>query len=338
MQQLLLTSPNQLAWQSTQTPALLPSGALVRPIAVSTCDFDHLLCSGQSGLPLPLPIGHECVAEVLSVGAQVSNIKPGDRVIVSFQISCGQCRQCSIGRSSSCEAVPWLSCYGLGALSGDWGGAMSDVLAVPYADAMLFPLPEDLSASSATCLACNMPDAYRCAAPQLAHNPRAPVLIVAGAFDNIALYSTAIATALESRQVDVFGIDSASYDKVEALGGRILESASEVPSDHYPITVDASMNPESLALAVAASAAAGQLTISTMYANPDTVFPLMPAFEKCLNVSTGQPDVRSLLESSLNLMSAHKEKFALITDQIHQWQDAPRVFSSGKGKHVLMRD
>jgi D-arabinose 1-dehydrogenase-like Zn-dependent alcohol dehydrogenase len=99
------------------------------------------LALGGTPFLLPLHFGHECVAEVLSVGERVATVKPGDRVVVPFQISCGSCGACRAGLTANCEAVPPVSMYGFGVGGGHWGGAVSDELAVPYADGMLVPLP-----------------------------------------------------------------------------------------------------------------------------------------------------------------------------------------------------
>lgn len=338
MQELMLTAPGKLSWQQAKEPQLTVTGALVRPIAVSTCDFDHLMCAGHVNFPLPLSIGHECVAEVISIGEDVNSIQVGDRVVVSFQINCGVCHQCKAGRSASCEAVPWLSSFGLGAMSGNWGGAMSDILSVPYADAMLFPIPKNMEAASATCLACNMSDAYRCVAPQLAQNPEAPVFIVAGAFDNIALYSAGIATSLGASQVDIYGIHPSAHEKVEAMGANVLMSNKEVKANQYPIAVDVSMNIERLGLALNACAPAGHITLSTMYPGESKPLPLMQMFEKCLSLTTGQPDLSSSIGPALKLLSSNIQKFDVIMDDIKPWNEAPSAFSSGKGKYVLLRD
>ncbi|MGD9737300.1 MAG: alcohol dehydrogenase catalytic domain-containing protein [Solirubrobacterales bacterium] len=49
---------------------------------------------GAAPFPLPLHFGHECVAEVVEVAAGVSAVRPGQRVVVPFQISCGDCEPC----------------------------------------------------------------------------------------------------------------------------------------------------------------------------------------------------------------------------------------------------
>ena len=65
--------------------------ALVRPIAVATCDLDAAVVAGRAPLPGPFAFGHEFVADVLEIGESVTSVRAGDRVIVPFQVSCGTC-------------------------------------------------------------------------------------------------------------------------------------------------------------------------------------------------------------------------------------------------------
>src|SRR5260221_13461792 len=121
-----------------QEPAALrlsgPDAAIVRPLAVATCDLDVGVLRGSFPLAGPYPFGHEAVAEVRAVGENVRSVAPGDRVVVPFQISCGVCPACSQGRTGNCAAHPRMSTYGLGAMGGlAWGGLLADEALVPHA-------------------------------------------------------------------------------------------------------------------------------------------------------------------------------------------------------------
>lgn len=142
MRQLTIVAPGKLEWQEVPAPSLVSSkAALIRPIAVGVCDFDRALVSGQyQALPYPIAIGHEIVGEVVEIGSDVCDIKIGMQVALPLHISCGECSSCRSDRTNSCTARAALSNYGLGSRGGDWGGGMSDVLMVPYADA-INPLP-----------------------------------------------------------------------------------------------------------------------------------------------------------------------------------------------------
>src|SRR5947209_12915631 len=110
MQQLTYTGPDTLEWRDAEEPQLHSDGAaLVRPLAVATCDLDALIISGLSPFQPPFQIGHECVAEVSELGDAVSSLEAGQLVSVPFQISCGECDHCRRGRSGNCARVAFMS-------------------------------------------------------------------------------------------------------------------------------------------------------------------------------------------------------------------------------------
>src|SRR5215212_293971 len=92
MRQLTMTGPRDLQWQEVAEPDLRNEGeALVRPLAVATCDLDGAIVRGETPMPGPIALGHEGIAEVLDIGKAVTSVRRGDRVVVPFQISCGEC-------------------------------------------------------------------------------------------------------------------------------------------------------------------------------------------------------------------------------------------------------
>src|SRR5262245_32300463 len=86
MRQLTYVDPGRAEWQEAPDPALPDTtGAVVRPLAVARCDLD--LPMATAGLfPGPFAVGHETVAEVVTVGDDVRVRKPGERVLVPFQV------------------------------------------------------------------------------------------------------------------------------------------------------------------------------------------------------------------------------------------------------------
>ncbi len=338
MRQLTLHEPGRVGWTPGAVPRLDdPRAALVRPVAASTCDFDHLVYAGTMPFPTPFTLGHEAVAVVEQVGAAVQGVVPGELVVVPFQVSCGTCSRCRAGLTSACSSVSWLSCYGLGDLAGGYGGLVSDLVSVPFADAMLVPLPDQVRAVSAAAVSCNMVDAYRCVAPQLAARPSSNVLVVGGAFANIALYSVRIAQQLGGGRVAFFADDDNQRARAAALGVEVLE-ALDCDGEEFEITVDASMDARLLDCAVRATARGGTLTISTMYTDPAIRLPLMAAFERCLSVATGQPHARTLVDPVLALLADGRLSLDEVTTDVADWDDAPDAWSAGAGKTVVVRD
>jgi len=72
MQRLLLEGTARVRWEEASEPALAgPYGAIVRPVAVATCDLDVAVLRGRYPLAGPYPFGHEAVADVVEVGTGV---------------------------------------------------------------------------------------------------------------------------------------------------------------------------------------------------------------------------------------------------------------------------
>ena len=136
MRQLTYVGGNKVEWWDVPEPHLQDDrDALVQPLAVTRCDLDLAIVHGRSRLPGPFALGHETAGRITAVGDQVKNFAPGDLVIVPFQISCGACDRCRRGHTNACAAVPFRSSYGLKPVCGvEYGGGLSDLIRVPFAD------------------------------------------------------------------------------------------------------------------------------------------------------------------------------------------------------------
>ena len=197
MQQLTCLGPNKLEWQDVPEPRIAGDGeALVRPVAVARCDIDRFLTSGLFPLRGPFALGHECVGEVTALGDAVRGLSIGQRVVVSFQVSCGICPTCEAGRTAICAQWPTLSDYGMQPLSGvEYGGMLSDRIRVPHADAMLQPISASLDPLALASASENVPDGYRAVALHLAALPGSELLIAAHGLPSIPLYAAQAALA-----------------------------------------------------------------------------------------------------------------------------------------------
>jgi threonine dehydrogenase-like Zn-dependent dehydrogenase len=168
MRQLTFIKKGRVEWQEGPEPRLTgPLQAIVRPFVAARCDGDcvplfrtltrfmnagialHLLdplvtdVLGPKPLQGPFAFGHECIATVQAAGDDVHTVGVGDQVIVPWAISCGKCFPCENGLTAKCtrSGNTMFSAYGFGSAMGSWGGAVSDLLLVPFADAMLLPVP-----------------------------------------------------------------------------------------------------------------------------------------------------------------------------------------------------
>jgi alcohol dehydrogenase len=336
MRELNFIEAGRLEWRDVAEPRLEGDGeALVRPVAVATCDLDKFIVRGLAPAQGPFPFGHEGVAEVLDVGDAVDGFQPGDLVSVPFQVSCGNCATCRRGCTGNCERVERMSMYGL-PMGKNCGGFLSDSVRVPFADAMLVGVPEGIEPASIASLSDNIPDGWRTVAPQLAERPGAPVLICASGAA-IALYATSIALALGAERVDFGGGSSDIRQRAKELGATMLDADFPKRFGQYPITVDASGDPDGLACAVRSTEPEGICTSIGIYFSETTPMPLLEMFTNGIRFHTGRAHARPAMEPLLELVRSGAFKPELITTETAGWDDAPDAIAVHRSKLVISR-
>jgi threonine dehydrogenase-like Zn-dependent dehydrogenase len=339
MLQLTYTGADALEWREAPEPQLSSDGAaIVRPLAVATCDLDALIIEGGSPFPPPFAIGHECVAEILDVGDAVSSLSPGQLVSVPFQISCGKCTSCERGRSANCSTVGFMSTYGFGPAVERWGGFLSDIVCVPYAEHMLVPVPLGLDPTAVASASDNISDAWRAVAPALVDEPGGSVLVVGGAAaGSIGLYAAALAVALGAESVLYVDTDPARRETANAVGAQTL---GELPKrlGPFPITVDASADPDGLALALRSTAPDGICTSTAIYFGEQPTLPLLEMYSKGITFRTGRANAREAIPHVLELASSGAVHPELVTSKVVAWTDAAdALLERGWTKLVIER-
>jgi alcohol dehydrogenase len=91
-----------------------PGEMLIKIKATGLCHSDLSVVNGDRPRPMPMVLGHEAAGEVLECGAGVTDLKPGDQVVLTFVPSCGNCLPCMEGRPALCE--PGARANGAGTL------------------------------------------------------------------------------------------------------------------------------------------------------------------------------------------------------------------------------
>ena len=324
MRALVCTGPSALEWQEAAAPSLRSDGdALVRPLAVATCDLDAAMIGGETPFPAPIALGHEGAGEVVEVGDAVRSVTPGTLVSIPFQVSCGECAACARGRTGNCRAVRGTAMYGFGAVGGDWGGFLADTVRVPWADHMLVPIPQGLDPVTVASASDNIPDAWRTVGPPLAREPGAAVLIVGGAGSgSIGLYAAGIAGTLGAESVTYVDADAGRRATAAAFGAEALEAGGERLGP-FPITVDASGDPAGLQLALASTATDGICTSTAIYFGDPVPMPLFEMYLKIVTFETGRVHARAAMPGVLELAAYGDFRPEEVTSRVVAWDDMP---------------
>jgi threonine dehydrogenase-like Zn-dependent dehydrogenase len=298
------------------------------------CDLDWPMVFGQTPFQFPIHLGHECVAEVVD-GPE--GFAPGDRVVVPFQISCGTCERCQRGLTGSCSTVAPLSMYGFGALGGEWGGMLSDLALVPYADAMLVALPGTVEPAVVASAADNIPDGWRAVAPALAELPAADVLVVGGGeVRSIPLYAVDAAVALGAASVTYVDTDADRLAVAQQLGAKAIEGKPERSLGAFPITVDGTGTPDGLVAALRLTDWGGRCTSIAQLA-PEAPLPLLELYTRGVHLHMGRAMVRPVMPTILDLVAAGRLRPELVTSATAAWDDAPEALLEPTTKLVLSR-
>ncbi|MGP9820229.1 zinc-dependent alcohol dehydrogenase [Salinarimonas sp. NSM] len=137
-----------------------PRDAIVRVTSCAICGSDlHLYDDFIPGMKPGDIMGHECMGEVVEVGPESRHaLKPGDRVVIPFTISCGECPQCRRGNYSVCERSnrnaslaekafgrTTAGLFGYTQLTGGYPGGQAEFIRVPFADKTHVKVPSTLS-------------------------------------------------------------------------------------------------------------------------------------------------------------------------------------------------
>lgn len=101
----------------------------IKLAAIGVCGSDiHYYSEGKIGTQVveyPFAVGHECSGTIVEVGADVTNVKIGDLVVVDPAVHCGHCDQCLSGRPHTCRNNRFLGC------PGQLEGCLSEYIVMP---------------------------------------------------------------------------------------------------------------------------------------------------------------------------------------------------------------
>jgi len=156
MKALVYHGPGQRGWDTVDDPAILdPTDAIVRIDTSTICGTDLHILKGD--VPETTPgtvLGHEAVGTVQEVGASVTTVASGDRVLMSCVSSCGRCRYCKESRYGQClGGGGWIFGHLI-------NGLQAEYARVPFADNSVYKVPEQLTDEQVLFLADILPTSF----------------------------------------------------------------------------------------------------------------------------------------------------------------------------------
>jgi alcohol dehydrogenase len=366
MRELQFQRAGRLAWASRPEPVIVqPTDAIVRPFLAARCDGDTVpihrpvsramqlgiavgaidpvigcIC-GRVPFRGPFAIGHECVAQVVALGGEVPDLQVGQIVAVPWAVSCGRCDRCRAGLTSKCSATTGpggeLSAFGFGPACGSWGGMVSDLVRVPFADHMLVPVPDGVPPARVVTAGDNLADAWRTVTAPLRERPGGRVLVLGGGAPSIGLYAAGLAVAHGASVVDYRDDDPARRSLAESFGAQTgrLDGAR---LGRYDVAVEATSGAKGLRTALRHLAPGGICTAVGYYLATGTRVPLMRMYATDATLRLGVSHARALLPALLRFVADTGFPAERVTSLTADWDDAPTAYTARTTKLVLARD
>ncbi|MEV6013568.1 zinc-dependent alcohol dehydrogenase [Streptomyces sp. NPDC051976] len=210
--------------------------AIIRVTSSGLCGSDLHLYEVLTPFMTPGDIlGHEPMGVVQEVGTAVTNLKPGDRVVVPFQIACGSCWMCRQGLPTQCETTQ-VTEHGMGArlfgytkLYGAVPGAQAEYLRVPQAQYGPIKVPEGPADDRFVYLSDVLPTAWQ--AVQYAAVPPDGTLLVLG-LGPIGAMACRVGRHLGAGKVIALDLVPERLDRARRDGVTVLDlTAFDSPDD-----------------------------------------------------------------------------------------------------------
>jgi len=136
MKQAVMTEPKKIEFREVSDPVAGKGEILINIKSIGVCGSDiHVYKGEHPYVSYPLVQGHEVSGEVVAVGGDVGGFKPGEKVTIEPQVSCGKCYPCTHGMPNICK--------NLKVIGFQTTGTASDYFAIPARKAV--KLPKDMS-------------------------------------------------------------------------------------------------------------------------------------------------------------------------------------------------
>lgn len=303
MQRVLVAEVGSVIVEDAAVPDPGSGEVRVTMLRAGICGSDTHAAAGQHPLlPPPYHPGHEAVGTVSALGAGVTGLTVGQRVILKPNVTCGTCVNCAAGRGNACQSLEWVGCDP----SGRRPGAMAEEFIAP-ADNLL-PVPDALSDDEAVLIEClgTPTHAARLVRDEL---PRGRVLVIGAG--TIGLLAVIVAARAGARVV-VSDLDPGKRERalrhgadaaVDPAGEDFTAQVTGALDGPADVVFDCVANARSAAQAIDALRRAGTLLVVGVPAG-DFALPMALVqdhemrIQGCANYTT--EDLQAAIETALD--------------------------------------
>ena len=132
MLQQVMTEPGKIEFREIPIPEIKDDEVLIKMTHIGICGSDiHVFHGEHPFTSYPVTQGHEVSGEIVSVGKDVADFKPGQKVTVQPQVTCGKCHPCRHGKYNLCEELKVMGFQTTGMASQFFVTDAARVIALP---------------------------------------------------------------------------------------------------------------------------------------------------------------------------------------------------------------
>jgi alcohol dehydrogenase len=293
MRGLVFDGPGDIRFtEDLSAPTILtPSDAIVTVTAAGLCGSDLHPYEGREACRPGVVPGHETVGVVSDIGSEVSQVKPGDRVIVPFTVSCGHCGYCLRGLSSRCESSALFGWADPSSDSPPLHGGQAGRIRVPLANGTLVPIPPTIDDTTAVLLTDNYPTAWHAVA-QTDWTGGPLAVIGLGA---VGLCAVAIAVANGAENVLAIDPVEERREAAASISPNVTAVTPDEATGGMTAVVEAAGPASAQRLAAEIAAPGATISIIAVQTTDHFGFNAISAYDKNLTIRAGRAPVRSVL-------------------------------------------
>src|SRR5471030_2533103 len=297
MKALVYHGPGQRGWDTVDDPSIVDATDAIVQIDTSTiCGSDLHILKGD--VPETVPgtvLGHEAVGTVQEIGAAVSTVAAGDRVLLSCVSACGRCRFCKEARYGQClGGGGWIFGHTI-------NGVQAEFARVPFADNSVYKFPEALGDEQVLFLADILPTAFEVGVINGAIAPGDVVAIVgAGPVGLAAMLTAKLFTPARIVAIDLadsrlesalkFGADITINNGREDPLALVMEMTDGLGAD---VAVEAVGVPQTFELATSLIRPGGHVANIGVHGKPAELH-LETLWTRDVTITTGLVDTYSI--------------------------------------------
>src|ERR1700727_1770614 len=296
MKALVYHGPGLRSWDTVDDPKIIDQSDIVVRIDSSTiCGTDlHILKGDVPDCKPGTVLGHEAVGTVQEIGANVSTLAVGDRVLMSCISSCGRCRFCKEARYGQClGGGGWIFGHLI-------DGLQAEYARVPFAENSVYKVPEQLTDEQVLFLADILPTAYEVGVLNGKVSPGDIVAIVgAGPIGLAAILTASLYTPGRIVSIDLadsrlesarrFGADVTINNGREDALAQIMELTGGLGAD---VALEAVGVPDTFELATELIRPGGRVANIGVHGKPATLH-LEKLWTRDVTITTGLVDTNS---------------------------------------------